>query len=235
MLLPVLERGWNALWAAIAIIGAAAVVSVLALNGSSPSSTRTESTQQAATRPPAPTFPTLVRGGGTEETRGTGIYNRTPLAVRGALALNVGEGMVWVELYPEPVSCASWNVGSPGGLFVLAAISVTPDTLARLPTDRPLNNYSVYWVQNRGVHSTLDGIDGTMTLTVIDTNPGGFWRGRIDSSGSSANNKPQSLRSTFAAEWCNDVTLGLNGQVDMKLVQRLQGVANSVGGTLGGP
>lgn len=170
----------------------------------------------------APVFPRQVRGRGVETTRARAVFDSEQIKVRSALALNLGEGRVWIKLFPTPVTCASWSVGSPLGVSFLATVTVSPATLRDLRVGSPLREYSLWWIKRQGNRINTEGVDGVLTLNAIDTNPGGYWRGRVDVPRSlMVSNRYQELRGTFAAEWCGNATPDIRAAAEMMTVARL--------------
>ena len=176
-----------------------------------PSPQRPSSVPRSSAGPPV--FRAMVLGTGTETLRARGFFGDHSFVARSALALNMGYGnMVWIVLFPGPVTCSTWVQGTPEGIYFEVEVDVTPTTLASLPVGRRMRAsiqdrwFALTWNTDRGNSTSGQFIDdGFMTLTAIDTNPGGYWRGRIYAPRSRLpNGKLQSFDGTFAAQWCPD-------------------------------
>ncbi|MDQ4144697.1 MAG: hypothetical protein M3198_13330 [Actinomycetota bacterium] len=225
--------GWGTIL--VALVGLVIVVArPFEEEGPAPPSPARHTPKERAPPRPRPKFAPLVKGQGSERTRARGEYAGDRVVIRSALALNLGDGRVWIELFPEPVSCASWNLGSPSGVFFLATVTVTPRTLRSLPVGRPLREYRLWWTRRRGSKSRVDGVDGRLTLTSIDTHPGGYWRGRLSvPRGLSAYAERQRLQGTFAAEWCGDAKPGVNALAEVEAVRKITGTLEELKGVFG--
>ena len=169
------------------------------------SRTIVETVVQQSPSPP-PSFAETTRGSRTETLRISGSYNGQDFIAQSALALNIGQGIVRIRFYPFRIACSTASSFPPRGLYLNADVYVAPGTLRALPIARPLAEFGLWWQTIRERSSNGDGADdgASMTLSEIDTKPGGFWYGTIRGSHQrSAGGKIQTFGGTFAAEWCD--------------------------------
>ncbi len=158
-------------------------------------------------------YPELLIGSGTETMNVRGSYLGEAFVGRSGLVIAHRYGDIDIKLFPHPVSCSKWFRGTPAGVAFEISVSADRETLSVVPVGRPLREYSLWWDTGRGNRSKSDGLEfvmdglgepGSVTLTSIDTNPGGIWRGRISVKPSrTAMGRRQFIDGTFAAQWCD--------------------------------
>lgn len=167
-------------------------------------------------------LPRVIRGTGTETTAGQGSYGDEPFTARSAVVVEIANGTVWIELFEIQATCASRNRIGPLGHFVLVTTPVSRATLSELPVGSPLRVYQTFWVSRQGSRSDIDGVGGAVMLTKVDTNPGGYWRGRIVLPNSkSSRGRREHLQGSFAAEWCGRVPAGVHDEVILQSLNKL--------------
>ena len=169
-------------------------------------------THTAAPATRQPLHPPALRGRGTEPLRAAGHYGQRPFRARGAVVIPYERRYVGIQLHPQPIACENAFLGTPEGLYFEAWLAVPRGGLHALPLRTPLHpgydgRVDLSWVREHASSIVSDSLEhGAITLTTIDTHPGGFWRGRISTHRSrTLEGRRQQMRGTFAARWCDDL------------------------------